>query len=369
MIKIASFNLENLFTRPVAMNMDSDADGRQAIEDHAIANSIASNSFYSEVDKAKLIQLSEKYKWHLSNPPKNALVQLQKIRGKLFRKPQNGPLEVVANGRDDWTGWFELLRENVSWKATYNTGRVINEVKPDILITVEVENRPTLERFNEQVLKAEFNLSYPHFMVIDGNDQRGIDVGILSQFPIVEIRSHVDDAGTSGEKVFSRDCPEYDIVLPQNNRLVILPNHFKSKRNGDDQASKNRRKLQADRAHAIALSALSRSTFVLLAGDLNDTPQSVPLATLFTDGFKDIQSHPSYPTTRPGTFGTGLAGNKIDYLIMSSALQSKLINTGIERKGSYHPTLWQVFDTVTKASEEASDHHLIWGEFDLPATA
>ena len=123
-------------------------------------------TIYTQADKNKLLELSQKYKWHSLNPPKNALVQLQKVRGQLFRKPQNGPLEVVANGSGDWTGWFELLKEDVKWKATYNTGRVIHEVNPDILITVEVENRPTLDRFNSQVLQSQFGLSYKHFMVI-----------------------------------------------------------------------------------------------------------------------------------------------------------------------------------------------------------
>ncbi len=363
-IKIASFNLENLFTRPVAMNQDTDAAGAAAIEDHALANTIINKEVYTDSDKQTLIELSGKYKWHTLNPPKNALVQLQKIRGSLFRKPKNGPLEVVAKGRDSWVGWFELLTEDVSWKATYNTGRVIDAVRPDILITVEVENRPTLGRFNEQILKAHFGFSYKHFMVIDGNDMRGIDLGIMSQYPIVEIRSHVD-LPTNGGHVFSRDCPEYDIILPENKRIVIIPNHLKSKRNGDDTESRERRKLQADSAHAIALSALNRSDLVLIGGDLNDTPDSEPLQGLFNDGFTDVSSHPDYPADRPGTYNTGLAGNKIDYLIMSPALAGKLQTTGIERRGSYHPNTWEPFDTVTKKSEEASDHHLIWGTFEV----
>jgi endonuclease/exonuclease/phosphatase family metal-dependent hydrolase len=366
MIRIASFNLENLFTRPSAMNSTTDEAGRQAIEDHATANQIVDKPIYTDADKAKLIELSNKYKWHFKSPPKT-LVQLQKIRGRLFQKPQNGDLKVVANGRDDWTGWFELLRDDISWIATYNTGRVIDAVKPDILIAVEVESRTTLERFNDQVLKSQFGFSYSHVMVIDGNDTRGIDVGILSNTPIDEIRSHVDDMiGT--EKVFSRDCPEYDIVLPGGERIVILPNHLKSKRNGDDQASQDKRKAQAERAHNIALLALNRTPFVLLAGDFNDTPDSLALTSLFNDGFVDINDHPDYPgvpTDRPGTYGTALANNKIDYLLMSPALRGKLITTGIERRGSYHPSLWPHFDTVTKASEEASDHQLIWANFDL----
>jgi hypothetical protein len=67
-------------------------------------------------------------------------------------------------------------------------------------------------------------------LVIDGNDNRGIDVGILSRFPIVEIRSHIDDPGANGEKIFSRDCPEYDVMLATGDRIVVVPNHLKSKK-------------------------------------------------------------------------------------------------------------------------------------------
>lgn len=365
MIRLATFNLENLFTRPVAMNQATDAAGREAIEDHAAANGIVNKEVYSASDKVKLIELTNRYKWHYRDPPKNALVQLQKIRGQLFRKPQNGPVEVVADGRADWIGWFELQREDVNWKATFNTGRVIHEVRPDILITVEVENRPTLERFNEQVLGALFNFAYPHFMVIDGNDQRGIDLGILSRFPIVEMRSHVDDPAPNGGRLFSRDSPEFDLLLPTGERLIVVPNHLKSKRNGNDQASQDRRRVQAEGAHAIAVAALARSPWVLLGGDLNDTPDSPPLASLFTAGFQDVMSHPNYPLDRPGTFQTGLPSHKLDYLIMSPQLRARLQDTGIERRGSYHPHTWEPFDTVTKAAEEASDHHLLWADFDF----
>ncbi len=364
MLRIATFNLENLFTRPSAMSFASDAAGRQAIEDHAELNGIVAKDTYSAADKETLIELSEKYGFHLLNPPDDELIFLQKIRGQLFKKPKNQPLEVVADGRGDWTGWFELRREDIEWQATYNTGRVIAETKPDILIVVEVENRPTLERFCKQVLKAKFQSSYPHFMVIDGNDVRGIDVGILSRFPIINMRSHVDDTGANDGTIFSRDCPEYDFDLPGGKRIVVIPNHLKSKRNGDNQESQDRRQAQADRAHEIAKAALNRTDMVIVGGDLNDVPDSPPLASLFTDGFSDVSTHPNWPQDRPGTYDTGLKTGKLDYLIMSPQLKLKLQTVGVERRGSYHPTLWEHFDTVDKSSE-ASDHHLVWADFDL----
>jgi len=365
MIRVATFNLENLFTRPAAMNFDSDATGRKAIEDHATANAIVAKAMYSAADKAKLVVLSERYGWHRLNAPPKSLVKLLKVRGSLFRKPKNGALEVVADGRADWTGWFDLRRDDVRWTATYNTGRVIREVNADVLVTVEVENRPTLERFNLQVLGAEFGAAYPHVMVIDGNDERGIDVGILSRFPIERIASHVDDRRANGAPVFSRDCPEYDVVLPSGERLLVLANHFKSKRNGDDAVSQAKRRDQAARAHVVAQAAMARSPFVVVAGDLNDTPDSAPLAALFTDGFRDVIEHPDYPTVRPGTYGTALARNKFDYLISAPELWAKVRHCGIERRGSYHPKLWTPFDTVKTAADEASDHQCVWMDVDL----
>ncbi|WP_146615250.1 endonuclease/exonuclease/phosphatase family protein [Pseudomonas fluorescens] len=361
-IRIASFNLENLFTRPTAMMMES-VEGQQALDDHALANVIVAKQVYSDSDKQQLLELDRRYHFSALNPPTNALVSLKKVRGSLYRRAEDGTISVAADGRRDWTGWFDLLREDVSWQAVFNTGRVIQEVKPDILICVEVENRPTLQRFNDQVLGVILDERYPHVMVIDGNDSRGIDVGLLSRYPIVNIRSHVDDRH-EGRPVFSRDCPEYVVELPSGNQIVVCPNHFKSKRGGNDDAAQARRLAQCKRAAEIAREAEKAIPWVLVGGDLNDTPDSPAVAPLLLNDWSDIQSHPDYPTDRPGTYSTGTASNKIDYLIMSGALRKKLVGVGVERRGTFHPKLWAPFEGVT-AVTEASDHHCIWADFNI----
>lgn len=364
-IRIATFNMENLFTRPLAMKDGMGQVGQDAINAHAELNRIISEPVYEAADKARLIELDAIYGFSAINTPANALVLLDKIRGQLFSRSNAGVVTVVANGRADWTGWFSLKQTDVTWAATRNTGRVIAQTDADIQVCIEVENRPTLLRFNEQVLGAEFSKAYPHVMVIDGNDDRGIDAGIMSRYPIRSVKSHVDDQNPNGQRTFSRDCPEYLIDLPGGKTILVMPNHFKSKRGGNTPSMQARRKAQADRAHAIAVAALAERQYVLIAGDLNDTPDVPIFSALFEDGFVDVRDHPSYPTDRPGTFDTGTAANKIDYLIMSPKLRAKLTDTGIERRGSYHPNTWVPFDTVTKKSEEASDHHLVWADFSL----
>lgn len=363
-LRVATFNMENLFTRPSAMADGAGVEGQAAINDHATLNSIVAKDLYSEHDKAILLGLAKRYGFAALNPPSNALVLLNKVRGQLY-STSGGATIVKAMGRGDWTGWFELRMNDIKWTAIYNTGRVASEISPDILVCVEVESRPTLMRFNEQVLKAEFHNEYPHVMVIDGNDTRGIDVGILSRYPINSIRSHVDDKNPTGELTFSRDCPEYVIQLSDEKSIIVIPNHFKSKRGGDSAAVQARRLAQASAASGIAKMAQKISPHVLLAGDLNDTPDSATIAPLLTEGFADVMDHPSYPKDRPGTYDTGTARNKIDYLIMSPVLQRALQQTGIERRGSYHPNTWQPFDTVKSKADEASDHHLVWADFEI----
>jgi hypothetical protein len=69
----------------------------------------------------------------------------------------------------------------------------------------EAEDRPSLDRFNEELLTSRCG----HVMLIDGNDTRGIDVGIMTstQVEIIAMRSNVDvpDRTSASEHLFSRD--------------------------------------------------------------------------------------------------------------------------------------------------------------------
>ncbi len=108
-----------------------------------------------------------------------------------------------------------MKTEAVSEVATQNTARVIGEISADILAVVEAENRTSLLRFNEQLIVPITKLNYQHIMLVDGNDDRGIDVGLLCRAPIEIdfVRSHVDDRD-GDDRIFSRDCAEYHMRLP-----------------------------------------------------------------------------------------------------------------------------------------------------------
>ena len=163
--------------------------------------------------------------------------------GKLFIGKGAGR-RVDAAGKKDWSGAIEFKRAEVNEMARESTIRVIKEVKADVMCVVEVENRLILDAFNWDGLGTGVKGRFDEAMCIDGNDKRGIDVGLLSRFPIRSVRPHIYD-GTRKSRTFSRDCPELELELPDGRPLYVLCNHFVSKMNGDPPKSKARRERQA----------------------------------------------------------------------------------------------------------------------------
>src|SRR5690606_1713798 len=197
-------------------------------------------------------------------------------------------------------GWTELKMEKVNETAIMNTGRVIRDVDADIVAVIEAEHRIALKQFSDYVLKKVDGVPYPHVMLIDGNDERGIDVGLMTKtgYNIGIMRSHIHDMDDTGKTIFSRDCPEYCVETPDGELVWILPNHFKSKFGGNNSSSQKRRQAQAERTAAIYRQLIAEGhNKVIVLGDLNDTPDSAPLQPLLagTD-LKDISEHDTFDT-------------------------------------------------------------------------
>jgi endonuclease/exonuclease/phosphatase family metal-dependent hydrolase len=370
-LRIASFNVENLFDRARALNLETWAEGKPVLQKHARINRLLNKRVYSAADKTTIKELLIEF--GLENRDDGGQwVILRQNRGRLVKRPRAGGLEIVANGRDDWIGWVELKTEPVNELAMEHTAMVMRDVNADVLGVVEAETRIALDKFSEQMLEKVNGTPYAHVMVIDGNDDRGIDVGVVTRvgYDIVGIRSHVDDVDDVGE-IFSRDCPEYTITTPTGARLVVLVNHLKSKGFGTAADSNAQRERQAKGIKQIyeRLVAGGEENIVVL-GDLNDTPASSPLAPLLgqTD-LKDISTHPAFTDDgRPGTFRNGTKSQKIDYVLLSPALFGRVLGGAVFRTGVWggkNGTLWPHYQTMTKAIHAASDHAAIYADINL----
>lgn len=368
-MRLASFNVENLFDRPKAMNSPDWGDRAAILGPHAELTALLEHDNYDAAAKERILELLATLR--ILSTDEGPYVWLRKVRGQLLRRPKTGTPSVIADGRDDWIGWVELKTEPVNALAMKHTAMVIRDINADVLGVVEAENRPVLSRFTETLLHEVGGIPYPHVMLIDGNDDRGIDVGLLSRHPIASIVSHVDDNDGNG-RVFSRDCPEYHLTLPSGAALVVLVNHLKSKgyaTQGDPIGTQRRTRQTTAIADIYHQLTAAGATNIAVIGDLNDTPESGPLQILAdTTDLQTIAHHPSFdPGPRTGTFkGTK---DQIDHILLSPALYATITNAGIFRTGVWRgPTTrnrWDIYDSMTNERHAASDHAAIWVDLDL----
>ena len=367
-MKLATFNLENLFERPAIMNLDSDTLSQQVLKDYFDLSTIFEKEQYSQADKDLILKLMKKYDGLLEEGRSDYII-LNEIRGHLLNKEHTS---VESNGRSNWIGWCELTRATIAETAIENTGRVIASVNADVLSVVEIEDRVALNHFNESVLPIVNAQPYSHTLVIDGNDNRGIDVGIMtkSSFDVKSIATHIDDV-ESQEKIFSRDCAEYTVTTPAGNSILLLVNHLKSQR-GERSESDRIRKRQAKRIREIYEERLSQGIkFIVVIGDLNIHPNDDSLQPLLSNesSLVEVMRHPKFISDGfGGTYRNSGPKNKLDYILMSPEIFNKVKKAGIERRGVWggeDGTLFPHFPEITKELDAASDHAVLWVDLDI----
>ncbi|MBP6024365.1 endonuclease/exonuclease/phosphatase family protein [Ferruginibacter sp.] len=359
-MRIATFNTENLFSRAIVLTFKDNADGDKILNRIGELQGELNKQVY---DKPKILSLYNSLK---------EFIEIAEDRGKLFKRQLFAIKGVAANGVQDWDGSIQFKRAKFTETTRINTAKVLKALNADVQCLVEVENRETIGSFNSDMLGTK---KFPYNILIDGNDPRGIDVGLLSRYPIKNIRTHIFDKEkpTSKSFIFSRDCLEIELEVANGKSLYVLCNHFKSKGYSASQSTADaRRKLQADAVKKILQDNYDLKTdMVVVMGDFNDTPDSAPLQTLLntqnlTDVLK-IKFGNDIEKTYTYFFKKKL---QIDYLLVSKPLKDAFKDAGVERRGMFELNTHsngteKRFDTVTSIANAASDHAGIWAEFNI----
>lgn len=362
-LRIATFNVENLFTRPKAMNLANQDAGTGKLKLIAELQDEMDEDVY---DKPKIVDLANAAHGYFT---------INKTRGQnpLSYSSERRTHKVNVDGRKDWDGFIELTRDGFDFETVVNTGKFARALKADVLGLCEVEDRWSLRRFRDDQLQQE-KLTYD--ILVDGNDPRRIDVAVLSRLPIGSIRTNVHWKERPRDRfpLFSRDCLEVELKLGNGSSLWILQNHLKSKL-GAAEASDKKREAQARRIKTILEERYDlERDYVVVCGDLNDTPDSAPLAPLLEmPGMKDVLDIVGWPAADRWTYyyARERRATQIDYLLLSRALWEKVRKAGIDQRGvadvaEVSEGRVEPMDGVTSWRNVASDHGAVWADLDLP---
>ncbi|MDJ1158551.1 endonuclease/exonuclease/phosphatase family protein [Chelatococcus sp. SYSU_G07232] len=175
------------------------------------------------------------------------------------------------------------------------TALAVAETRADVIALQEVDSLSALEAFFANYVHRIADRRYGHFRLVEGNDRRGIDVGLaarrdlVAQAGAVRQRSHREasfadldaydaDIARLGlaptDRVFQRDCLMVDLDLGDRT-LSLFVCHFKSMNNG--RADGRSMTLPLRRAEARAVRRLVEQRFGdawtaanwIVLGDLN----------------------------------------------------------------------------------------------------
>lgn len=359
--KIATFNAENLFRRAKVFNFDDREEGDEIL---AKVDELRLELDKKVYDDERILDLYDGLK---------KFIEINEIREKLFKRDNFKIVGVKANGKDDWGGFITFKTADFTEITRKNTAKVINSVRADILSLIEVENKPTLDEFNSQLIKKK----YPYTMLIDAFDPRGIDVSLLSRFGICDIRTHMFDKDGGRSRIFSRDCLELKIKLADNDSdngiIYLFVNHFKSQGYGSKETNDKRRLRQVQKVYDIIKERelnLKKDKVVVL-GDFNASPGNSSLSPLMNlDQLQDVLALKIAKPEDRWTYYYN-ENQQLDFILVSEPLQKACKSAGVERRGIFNVAKYsdrkviawpEVQDNGITAS--ASDHGAVWAEFE-----
>lgn len=316
-VKVGTFNLNNLFSR---------------------------YNFYGEIEAIKSgdSEFNSTIEYNFADPGK---YRIRKYLGRLVKGKPKDERELVA--------------------------KRIKKMDVDVLAVQEVEDIDTLRRFNKENLDG----MYRYQVLVEGNDSRLIDLGVLSKLPIGAIVSwkeavHPNDPN---EPVFGRDLLEVEIL--NSNRkaklFTLYNNHLKSHYVPYDQdpvegakKANERRRRQAETIACIVEARMRPNSRYIVLGDMNDPPNSKwlsPLAKAPALNLKNALTNPKEtrkpkkddppPSTSAWTHRYKLAGKPAEYELydqiwLSPSLKKKQTGQWIDRRklhkgdGSDHDPGW-----------------------------
>lgn len=232
---------------------------------------------------------------------------------------------------------------------------VIKTIDADVLGLQEVESRGVLRRFRNGLLRG---LRYGSPVLYEGNDRRGIDVAVLTRFPVGPVTSfrHLDFVRENGTPArFSRDllrvrvCPRTDFWFD----LYVV--HFKS---GTGEENRVKREAEAKAVREILDRELEsdREYPFLIVGDFNDGRSSRTIEIIEGEGDTRLPCLTDELDDEDRmTFFRGSRKARFDYIFCSPSMHRRYVEGSV-----------RVMDG--EEARRASDHRPVVAAFRAPGS-
>lgn len=305
---------------------------------------------------------------------KSRYALMRRRGGSLYLRGLEYPTMERACFNNRWNGWVELLNQPLDPVSIINKARIIAEVQADVLLLQEIEDRSSLEDFNEKFLKEYPGTNYAHITLLPSSPSQGAENALLLKkgFQVSKLYVYSEEKRGDGRFLFDKGCAVFEVNCPGSLQIALLTTQFSPEELPKDKADAFRLQ-QTLRIIEIYRELRSEGMKnIIIMGTLNAYSYCHSLSPLFqqTD-LKDICKHPEFHKEcdtrnskyhRLGGYGKGINIRQKDYFLVSPELYDRIEKTSINRKAMWpgDDPQWIVYRTIKERKNQASEHPLLW---------
>jgi endonuclease/exonuclease/phosphatase family metal-dependent hydrolase len=370
-MKIATFNVQNLFHRD--RNLIQRTVGK-CVADWIVEFDTLLTKEKCSTNTERLMELS--FLLDFDKTYQNPYVVMRKRAGELYLKGMNCSKELKSGELTDWNGWIKVQTVPIDPEATNHKAMVISEIDPDILVLQEVEDKMSLDEFNNFIL-PKFNCDpFSEIILIPNSEGRGRNQALFLKngYQLESIKIHtIDETETATQELL-----EYEITTHKGKCIHLLSAYFYENKLDKEKAFEIRKNQAYQVSLIYKMIQMQGKTNIVIAGTLNTPSYCNSLAPLLQEtDLKDISKNKTFNVDfdegkdatyfRLGAYRMGVNIKQEDYLLLSPALFSNVKSSGLNRKGVWpekRPN-WSIYSTINNKGQAASGHPGVWGEIKL----
>lgn len=367
-MKIATFNVQNLFHRDRSLIQKTTG---KCVSDWITEfdSLLKKEKSSSNTDRLKELSFLLGFDKTFQNP----YVVMRKKAGELYLKGMNCSKELKSGELTDWNGWIKVQTMPIDPEATNHKAMVISEIDPDILVLQEVEDKQSLDEFNNSIL-PKFNCDpFSECVLTPNSEGKGREQALLLKngYQLESIKIHtIDDSGSATHELL-----EYEIQSPKGQSIHLLLAYFYENKFDKEKAFEIRKNQAYQVSVIYKMLQMQGKINIVVAGTLNAPSYCNSLAPLLQEtDLKDITKNKTFNVAidegkdatyfRLGAYRMGVNIRQEDYLLLSPALFLNVKSSGLNRKGVWpekRPN-WRIYSSIWNMEQAASLHPGVWGE-------
>ena len=232
--------------------------------------------------------------------------------------------EYTPDGKRQWNRdryWNKI--KNITQELAGCCGK---DTLPDLITLCEIENDSVMNDLTRRALLSR--LGYRYIMTAS-QDKRGIDVALLynvMSFKPINHRSVTPDDNNDTHPL--RDLLYVSGRITSGDTLHVIVVHAPSKFGGEKKSLARRMVVMEKTMELVdSIRHTDGNARIIIAGDFNDTAESLPISYLEKQGLFNATKHAKGSHGAQGTYKYKGKWESIDHILVSSPLLHSVIST------------------------------------------